>query len=70
VEEEVIGPLLYFDVEEVVERTDVLHRKLLLESYSGMLEKLQARGDEDNVVNVEQQLSSVGATTVDEQRGV
>jgi hypothetical protein len=53
-----------------VERTDVLHCKLLLESYSGMLEKLQARGDEENVINVEQQVSSVGAMTVDEQRGV
>jgi hypothetical protein len=30
VEEEAVGPLLYWDVEEVVERAEVLHRELLL----------------------------------------
>jgi hypothetical protein len=53
-----------------VERAEVLHRELLLESYSGTLEKLQARGGEHDVVDIEQQVSSVGAMTVDEQRGV
>jgi hypothetical protein len=53
--------------EEVVERAEVVHHKLLLESCSGTLEKLRARGGEYDVVDVEQQLSSVGATTVDEQ---
>jgi hypothetical protein len=42
----------------------------LLESCSGMLEKLRARGGEHDVIDVEQQVSSVGATTVDKQRGV
>jgi hypothetical protein len=54
----------------VVERAEVLHYELLLESCSGTLEKLRARGGEDDVVNVEQQVSSVDAVTVDEQRGV
>jgi hypothetical protein len=54
----------------VVERVEVLHRKLLLESCSGTLEKLQARGGEDDVVDVEQQVSSVSVAVVDEQRGV
>jgi hypothetical protein len=36
---------------------------------SSMLEKLQAQAGEDNVVNVEQQVGSVGAMTVDEQEG-
>jgi hypothetical protein len=54
----------------VVERTEVLHCELLLESRSGTLEKLRARGGEDDVVDVEQQVSSVGAATVDKQRGV
>jgi hypothetical protein len=54
----------------VVERVEVLHRKLLLESYSGTLEKLRARGDEDDVVDVEQQVSNVSAAAVDEERGV
>jgi hypothetical protein len=35
-----------------------------------MLEKLRARGSEDHVIDVEQQVSSVGASAVDEQRGV
>jgi hypothetical protein len=38
----------------VVERAEVLHCELLLESYSGMLEKLRARGGDDDVVDVEQ----------------
>jgi hypothetical protein len=35
-----------------------------------MLENLQAHVGEDDVVDIEQQLSSVGAAAVDEQRGV
>jgi hypothetical protein len=41
VEEEVVGPLLYWDGEEVVVGAKVLHRKLVLESCSGILEKLR-----------------------------
>jgi hypothetical protein len=55
---------------EVVERTEVLHRELLVESYSGMLEKLRARGDEDDAIDVAQHVSSVGTMVVDEQQGV
>jgi hypothetical protein len=36
-----------------VERVEFLHCELLLESCSGMLEKLRARGSEDDVVDVE-----------------
>jgi hypothetical protein len=53
-----------------VERTEILYRELLLESCNGVLEKLRARGGEDDVIDVEQQVSSVGAAAVDEQRGV
>jgi hypothetical protein len=70
VEEEAIGPLFYWDAEEVVERAKVLHHELLLESWGGTLQKLKARDGEDDVVDVEQQVSSVGVATVDEQRGV
>jgi hypothetical protein len=42
VEEEVVRPVLYCDAEKVVERAEVIHRELLLESCSGALEKLQA----------------------------
>jgi hypothetical protein len=53
-----------------VERTEVLHSKLLLESCSGMLEKHHARGGEDDIIDIQQQVSSVGATTVDEEQDV
>jgi hypothetical protein len=70
VKEEVVWPLLYWDTEEVVKRVEVLHRKLLLKSYSGTLDKLRARGSEDDVVNIEQQVSSVSTVEVDEEQGV
>jgi hypothetical protein len=70
VEEETVRPLLYCDAEEVVERAEVLHRELQLESCSSMLEKLRVQGGEDDVVDVEQQVSSVSAAAVDKQRGV
>jgi hypothetical protein len=44
-----------------VERAEVLHRELLLESCCGVMDKLRAQGGEDDVVDVEQQVSSVGA---------
>jgi hypothetical protein len=50
-----------------VERVEVLHGELLLESCSGTLEKFRARGNEDNVADIETQVSSVDAVTVDEQ---
>jgi hypothetical protein len=46
-----------------VERAEVLHDELILE-------KLEARGSEDDVIDVERQVSSVGTVVVDEQRGV
>jgi hypothetical protein len=54
----------------VVARAEVLHHELLVKSCSGTLEKLRAQGGEDDVVDVEQQVSSDGAVMVDEQRGV
>jgi hypothetical protein len=54
----------------VVERAEVLHHELLLESCTGTLEKLRAQGGEDDGVDVEQQESNVDATVVDEHRGV
>jgi hypothetical protein len=54
----------------VVERIEMLYVELLLESCSDMQEKLRSRGSEDDVVNVEQQVSSAGAVMVDEHRGV
>jgi hypothetical protein len=48
-------------------RVDVLHCELLLESCSGALKKLRARSVENNVVDVEQLVSSVGTVAVGEQ---
>jgi hypothetical protein len=54
----------------VVERVEVLHHELLLQSYSGTLKKLWDQGGEHDVIDVESQESSVGATVVHKQRGV
>jgi hypothetical protein len=70
VEEEFADFLFHWYAEEVVERDEVLHGELLLESCSGTLEKLWARGNEDDVVDVEYQVCDVGAMAIDEQRGV
>jgi hypothetical protein len=45
----------------VVARAEVLHHELLVKSCSGTLEKLRAQGGEDDVVDIEQQVSSDGA---------
>jgi hypothetical protein len=69
VKEEAVRLLLHRGIEEVVEVVEVLHGEMLLESCSGMLEKLRTRGGEDDVVNVEQQVSNVGVAAVDDQVG-
>jgi hypothetical protein len=53
-----------------VVRAEVLHHELLLESCSSTLEKLRARGGEHDVIDVEQQVSSVDIPVVDELRCV
>jgi hypothetical protein len=70
VEEKVVDSLLHHDVEEVAEGTEVLHGELLLESCSDTLEQLRARGSEDDVIDVEEQVRNIGAAAIDEQRGV
>jgi hypothetical protein len=47
----------------VVEGATILNGELLLQSCSHTLEKLQAQGGEDNVVDIGQQVSSVEAIT-------
>jgi hypothetical protein len=70
VKEEAVASLLHWDVEKVVEGDEVLNGELLLESRSGALKKLRARGGEDGVIDVEKQIRDVGATVIDEQWGV
>jgi hypothetical protein len=50
----------------VVERAEVLHHELLLERCSDTLEKFRARGGEHDVIDVEQQVNSVGVAALDE----
>jgi hypothetical protein len=59
--------VLNSDPEEMVELTQILHSKLLLESGNDSAEKWLAGGCEDNVINIEQQVRSVSPMVVDEQ---
>jgi hypothetical protein len=59
--------VLNSDPEEMVELTQILHRKLLLESDNDPAEKWLTGGCEDNVINIEQQVCSVSPMVVDEQ---
>jgi hypothetical protein len=51
--------VLNSDPEEMVECTQILHCKLLLESGNDPAEKWLTGGCEDNVINIEQQVCSV-----------
>jgi hypothetical protein len=55
-------------MQEVVEGTRDLHGKLPLESCSGTLEKLRARGVEDDIFDVEKQVCNVCIEVVDDVR--
>jgi hypothetical protein len=67
VKEESGRTVLNSDTEEVVELTQILHRELVLESSDDPAEKWLVGGGEDNVINIEQQVCSVGSMVVDEQ---
>src|SRR6185369_9569612 len=58
------------DDQEVVELTEILHSKLLLQRGDDTLKQLLTRGCEHNVINVEQQIGSLIPTAVDEERRV
>jgi hypothetical protein len=67
VEEETLRLTLGGDAEEVVKRPLVLHRELPLKGVDRALEKVGDGCREHNVVDVEQELDGVVATSVDEQ---
>jgi hypothetical protein len=54
VEKHARGPALHGDPHEVVQLTQVLHRKLLLEGGDDASQEAAGRGCEDNVVDVEE----------------
>jgi hypothetical protein len=67
VEEQALGTALDDDPQEVVERPEVLHRKLLLEAGDDATQKLGGGGGEDDVVDVEEEVRCIRTVTEDEQ---
>jgi hypothetical protein len=55
------------DPKEMVEHTQILHRKLLLKSGNDAAEKWLTGGGEDNIINIEQQVRSVNSMVTDKQ---
>jgi hypothetical protein len=54
----------------VVEHPKILHSKFLLERGNDAVEQRLARGGENNVIHIEEQISSLTPIVVYEQRGV
>jgi hypothetical protein len=67
VEEQTLGTSLDGDPQEVVERPEVLHRKLPLETGDDATQKLEGGGGEDDVVDVEEEVRGIRTVTKDEQ---
>jgi hypothetical protein len=67
VEEHALGTALDGDPQEVVERPEVLHRKLPLEEGDDATQKLEGGGGEDDVVDVEEEVRCIRTMTKDEQ---
>jgi hypothetical protein len=67
VEEQALGMALDGDPQEVVERPEVLHRKLPLEAGDDATQKLGGGGGEDDVVDVEEEVRCIQTVTKDEQ---
>src|SRR6185369_9666786 len=58
------------DAQEVVELTQILHSKLLLQRGDDTLKQLLTGGCEHNVIDIEQQICSLIPTAVNEERRV
>ena len=58
------------DAQEVVELTQILHSKLLLQRGDDTLKHLLTGGGEHNVIDIEQQICSLIPTAVNEERRV
>jgi len=55
--------------EEVVQGTEIFHGKLL-QGINHTVEELLRGGSEDNIVHIQKQVDSLGATSIYEQRCV
>jgi hypothetical protein len=67
VEEETLRPSFGGDLEEVVEKSQVLHRELALRSDNRALKKGITRRCDHDVIDVEQEVDGVVAMPIDEQ---
>ena len=56
--------------QEVVELSEILHSKLLLQRGDDTLKQLLTRSCEHNIIDIEQQIGSLIPTAVDEERRV
>jgi hypothetical protein len=52
------------------ERPQVRHSELMAESRNNIAKKLRRRGSEDNIVDVEEKIGSLGRGFIDEKRGI
>jgi hypothetical protein len=68
---QVTGSIIYtLLTEEVVKRADVLDGKLSAKTISELSKKSIAAGCQDDVINIEQQISRIRALSIHEQGGV
>jgi hypothetical protein len=67
VEEHALGTTLDCDPQEVVERPEVLHRKLPLEAGDDVTQKLEGGGGEDDAIDVEEEVRCIRTVTKHEQ---
>jgi hypothetical protein len=65
-EEELVRLMLYRDSQKMMEGSEALHGKFLLEGRYGLLQKCCAGCSVDNVINVKQQVYRICATSEDE----
>jgi hypothetical protein len=70
VEEHPVWTMLDSNAEEVVKRPKVLHREFPLWSRNSAVQKRRGRGYQNDIINVEQRVYRVSASTEDEQRGI
>jgi hypothetical protein len=66
-QEETLGPAFGSDAEEVMEGSQVLHRKLPLKGDDYALQEVGGGNREDNVVDVDEEVDAVLAPPVDEE---
>ena len=67
---EAVGSPNDLNAKEIMESTQILDGKLITQQESDMLNEGCGEGCQDDVVNIEQQVSSLVAAVIDKQRGI